>query len=41
MTKVIELCPDRDLINLKFEKYQFCTDEIPIETEIDLKTGKD
>lgn len=41
MTKVIELCPDRDLINLKFEKYQFCTDEIAIETEIDLKTGKD
>lgn len=40
MTKVIELCPDRDLTNLKFEKYQFCTDEIPIETEIDLKTGK-
>lgn len=38
MTKIIELCPDRHLTNLKFEKYQFCTDEIPIETEIDLKT---
>ncbi|XP_017760282.1 PREDICTED: nudC domain-containing protein 1 [Eufriesea mexicana] len=38
MTKIVELCPDRNLTNLKFEKYQFCSDEIPIDTEIDLKT---
>ncbi|CAK9801120.1 NudC domain-containing protein 1 [Anthophora quadrimaculata] len=38
MTKIVELRPDKDLTNLKFEKYQFCTDEIPIDTEIDLKS---
>ncbi|XP_078037029.1 nudC domain-containing protein 1 [Augochlora pura] len=36
MTKVIELRPKKSLTNLKFEKYQFCTDEISISTEIKL-----
>ncbi|XP_017790405.1 PREDICTED: nudC domain-containing protein 1 [Habropoda laboriosa] len=38
MTKIVELRPDKDLTNSKFEKYQFCTDEIPIDTEVDLKS---
>ncbi|XP_060829404.1 nudC domain-containing protein 1 isoform X1 [Bombus pascuorum] len=38
MTKVVELCPDRNLTNLNFEKYQFCSDEVPIDSEINLKT---
>lgn len=38
MTKIVELCPNKNLINLKFEKYQFCSDEISIDTEICLKT---
>lgn len=41
MTEVVELCPDRNLTNLNFEKYQFCSDEVPIDSEINLKTGKD
>lgn len=40
MTKIVELCPNKNLINLKFEKYQFCSDEISVDTEICLKTGK-
>ncbi|XP_076294331.1 nudC domain-containing protein 1 isoform X1 [Lasioglossum baleicum] len=36
MTKVIELRPNKNLTNSKFEKYQFCNDEIPVATEIDL-----
>lgn len=37
MTKIVELRPDKNLTNLKFEKYQFCSDDIPVDTEIDLK----
>ena len=37
MTKIVELRPDRNLINSKFEKYQFSTDEIRIASEKDLK----
>ncbi|XP_014206450.1 nudC domain-containing protein 1 [Copidosoma floridanum] len=33
MTKIIELRPDRNLLNADFEKYQFCSDEIPIKCE--------
>ncbi|XP_076382225.1 nudC domain-containing protein 1 [Megalopta genalis] len=36
MTKVIELRPKKSLTNSKFEKYQLCTDEIPVATEIEL-----
>ncbi|CAL7938766.1 unnamed protein product [Xylocopa violacea] len=39
MTKIVELRPDKNLTNLKFEKYQFCTDDIPVDTDLDLKTG--
>lgn len=40
MTKMIELRPDKNLINPKFEKYQFSTDEIPIASEINLIASK-
>ncbi|KZC07704.1 PREDICTED: nudC domain-containing protein 1 [Dufourea novaeangliae] len=36
MTKIIELRPDKNLINSKFEKYQFSTDEVPVASEINL-----
>nr|XP_031833971.1 nudC domain-containing protein 1 [Nomia melanderi]XP_031833972.1 nudC domain-containing protein 1 [Nomia melanderi]XP_031833973.1 nudC domain-containing protein 1 [Nomia melanderi] len=39
MTKIIELRPDKNLINPKFEKYQFSTDEIPIASEINLNAN--
>ncbi|XP_019697360.1 nudC domain-containing protein 1 isoform X2 [Harpegnathos saltator] len=37
MTEIIELRPDKNLINSSFEKYQFCTDVISIISEISLK----
>ncbi|XP_032690592.1 nudC domain-containing protein 1 [Odontomachus brunneus] len=37
MTEVIELRPNKNLINLSFEKYQFCTEIVPIISEISLK----
>ncbi|XP_076624773.1 nudC domain-containing protein 1 isoform X2 [Colletes latitarsis] len=37
MTKIVELRPDQNLINSKFEKYQFSANEIPIASEIDLE----
>nr|XP_003706565.1 PREDICTED: nudC domain-containing protein 1 isoform X1 [Megachile rotundata]XP_012148171.1 PREDICTED: nudC domain-containing protein 1 isoform X1 [Megachile rotundata]XP_012148172.1 PREDICTED: nudC domain-containing protein 1 isoform X1 [Megachile rotundata] len=37
MTKIVELRPNKDLINAKFEKYQFSTEEIPVDTDINLK----
>lgn len=40
MTRIIELRPDRKLANVKFEKYQFSTDELPIVSETDLNTGE-
>ena len=40
MVKIIELRPNRKLLNSKFEKYQFCSDSIPIKNEIKLKNGK-
>ncbi|XP_051163869.1 nudC domain-containing protein 1-like [Leptopilina boulardi] len=33
MTKIIELRPNKSLLNTNFEKYQFCTENIPIEIE--------
>ncbi|XP_043481476.1 nudC domain-containing protein 1 [Leptopilina heterotoma] len=33
MTKIIELRPNKCLLNTNFEKYQFCTENIPIEIE--------
>jgi hypothetical protein len=40
MTEIIELCPDKSLINLAFEKYQFFNDIVPITLEIKLRKGK-
>lgn len=40
MTEVIELRPNKDLINSSFEKYQFSTDALPITSEIKLKNRK-
>lgn len=40
MTEVIELRPNKNLINLFFEKYQFCTEVVPIISEISLKKRK-
>ncbi|XP_043251111.1 nudC domain-containing protein 1 [Colletes gigas] len=37
MIEIVELRPDQNLINSKFEKYQFSSDEIPIASEIDLE----
>ncbi|XP_014467548.1 PREDICTED: nudC domain-containing protein 1 [Dinoponera quadriceps] len=37
MTEIIELRPDKNLMNSSFEKYQFCTDVTPIISEISLK----
>lgn len=33
MTKIVELRPNKHLLNTNFEKYQFCTENIPIEIE--------
>lgn len=40
MTTIIELRPDKNLTNLKFEKYQFSANEIPIASEVELKQSK-
>lgn len=40
MTEIIELRPNRSLINSSFEKYQFSTDAVPIISEIKLKNRK-
>jgi len=40
MTEIIELCPDKNLINSSFEKYQFSNDIVPITLEIKLQKGK-
>ncbi|KAG7199156.1 hypothetical protein KM043_018045 [Ampulex compressa] len=37
MTNIVELRPDKELINSQFEKYQFCTDGISITSEIVLE----
>lgn len=37
MTQVIELRPNRSLLNPRFEKYQFCPDAIPVKSEITLE----
>ena len=40
MTKVIDLRPNKCLLNSKFEKYQFCTDTVESKCEKQLKAGK-
>jgi len=40
MTEIIELRPNRTLINSSFEKYQFSTDAVSIISEIKLKNRK-
>ena len=40
MKKITELRPNRKLINTKFEKYQFCSDDVPIKCKKELQTGK-
>lgn len=40
MTEIIELRPNRSLINSSFEKYQFSIDGFPIISEIKLKNRK-
>lgn len=37
MTEIIELRPNRNLMNSSFEKYQFSTDSVSIISEIKLK----
>ncbi|XP_015184696.1 PREDICTED: nudC domain-containing protein 1 [Polistes dominula] len=37
MTKIIELRPDRSLLNPRFEKYQFSPDIVPVKSEISLE----
>ncbi|XP_053984300.1 nudC domain-containing protein 1 [Hylaeus volcanicus] len=37
MTKIVELRPEKNLINSKFEKYQYSAGKFPITSEIDLK----
>lgn len=39
MTKIVDLRPDRELKNLKFEKYQFSSDTFEKKFEKELKTG--
>lgn len=39
MTKIIELRPDRSLLNPRFEKYQFSPDVVPVKSEISLENG--
>ncbi|XP_011505619.1 PREDICTED: nudC domain-containing protein 1 [Ceratosolen solmsi marchali] len=38
MTKIIDLRPDKKLVNTNFEKYQFCSDTILGKQEIELQT---
>lgn len=40
MTRVMELRPDRSLINSSFEKYRFSSDIVPVNLEIDLRKCK-
>lgn len=40
MTKIIDLRPDKLLINSNFEKYQFCSETILDADEKSLKAGK-
>lgn len=40
MTEIIELRPDKNLINLSFEKYQFSYEIVPIISENKLKNRK-
>ncbi|KAI4497903.1 hypothetical protein M0802_007019 [Mischocyttarus mexicanus] len=37
MMKIIELRPDRSLLNPRFEKYQFSPDVVPVKSEISLE----
>ncbi|XP_043665320.1 nudC domain-containing protein 1 [Vespula pensylvanica] len=37
MTKIIELRPNRSLLNPRFEKYQFSPDVVPVKSEISLE----
>lgn len=40
MSNIVELRPNRQLLNVNFEKYQFQTDEIRTKCEKKLDTGK-
>lgn len=40
MTEIIELRPNKSLINSSFEKYQFSTEIVPISFENKLRNSK-
>lgn len=40
MTEIIELRPDKSLINSSFEKYQFSSEVVPIIFENKLRNSK-